>query len=322
MIVCLKRSRCEANHQARRKAFTLVELVTVIIIVAVLVALLLPAIQQARDSSRGTLCRNNFKQLSWAIQNYHDVFGCFPAGIDYSGDDQFPVLWSWRVALLPYLDQKLLYDELNLRYGIRDSKNQELLTRPMPFFYCPMDPYIGKTKVINDGATAGTWGTASYFGVSGNWGLITAGNGNLLSPDQCSNLNDKFSLGTRSGVLYENSWVQIRDITDGTSSTLMIGERGIPKTQDSGWFSGPGLANACPGGWTDAVLPFVDNFGLSGLGPTNANQSQSHRWWSNHEAGGVFFASCDGSVKFYSYETDAKVMNSLSTRSGGEKDVP
>ncbi len=310
------------NYHARRKAFTLVELIVVLGIIAVLVALLLPAVQQARESARTTLCSNNFKQMASAVHNYHDIFGCFPAGIDYSGDYQSPVLWSWRVALLPFLDQGLLYKELNLSQGVRDPKNQEVLTAPLPVFNCPVDPYARQIKTISDGATAGKWGTTSYLGVSGNWGLITAGNGELLSPDQCSIINDKFAISTRSGVLYENSWVGVRDIGDGMSTTLMFGERGVPTTQDSGWFSGPGLANACPGGWTDAVLPFVDNFGLSGLGEAKTKQQQSFRWWSNHKADGSFFGFCDGSAKFYSYGTDTELMNQLSTRSGGEKVDP
>lgn len=308
--------RAARRRGSQRRGFTLIEVAVVFFILLILAALLLPAVQSAREGSRRALCSNKLKQLAIALQNYNEMYGQLPAGIDYSGKASAPGLWSWRVSVLPYLDQASIYDSLDLRLGIRDPKNQSRLHVSLSEFACPSDDAAGKSHKVDSGVLQGEWTTASYMGVPGTWGLVTLGNGQLISPAQCGQLDQMYQVGTRSGVLYENSWIKIKNITDGTSNTLFVGERGVPSTLDSGWLSGPGLGDACPGGWTDVVLPMEDNIGRSGFGHAETDQQKRFRWWSHH-IGGQHFVTGDASVRFISYNIDQKTLISLCNRADG-----
>jgi hypothetical protein len=119
-------------------------------------------------------------------------------------------------------------------------------------------------------------------------------------------------------MLYEDSAVKISQVSDGTTNTLLIGERGVPDAHDNGWMTGPGLADACPGGWTDVVLPVQDNMGRSGLGEPQTDEQRSYWWWSQH-AGGVNFTLLDMTVRFVNSNIDPDVLAALCTRADGDK---
>src|SRR5579863_9248252 len=120
---------------SRKKGFTLIELLVVIAIIAILVSLLIPATQQAREAARRSQCKNNLKQIGLALHNYHDAFGSFPPA--FVADANGKPMHSWRVLILPYLDQLPLYKEYNFSEPWDGPNNSRLLNRMPPAFSCP-----------------------------------------------------------------------------------------------------------------------------------------------------------------------------------------
>ncbi len=297
--------------------FTLVELLVVIAIIGILVALLLPAVQAAREAARRTQCANNLKQIGMALHNYHSDYNVFPAGTEVGEPPGPPTLWSWQMKLLPYFDVGW-YTQIDRGAGITGEKNRPFLGERIPILHCSSDP---KSEHIHEETTAlfsGRWSLTSYLGVSGADGVQTAGSGSVLLRRQCAELDATYGLSTQSGVLFGDSAIRTKDIVDGTATTLSFGERGLPKDLEHGWWTGPGLADACPAGWTDVVLTSHDNLGLSGLRARSGGFDDSFHWWSYHP-GGANFAFADGSVRFLTYTLDQTVLRALSTRSGSEE---
>jgi hypothetical protein len=308
------------DSRAFRRGFTVKEVAVCIAVVAILMSLLLPAVQQAREAARRTHCKNNLKALSIAVHNYMETFKStyFPEGIDFSATaDSAPQMWSWQVKLLPYLDQAQLYNKINLETGIADSTNRGHLGARIPGLICPSDPHGGKPYDEKEGPFAASWSLTNYLGVSGADGVISGGRGSVYRPDQCRKLDKDHRVLTESGIFFGDSRVRIEDVTDGTSNTIMIGERGIPRGGEHGWWTGPGLACACPSGWSDVVMPATDNLGLGGLGSQTGDIEDLFRWWSHHPGGG-HFALTDGAVRFVSVNLDKKTFKLLCTRAGGD----
>ena len=212
----------------RRRGFTLIELLVVIAIIAVLIALLLPAVQQAREAARRTQCKNNLKQMGLALHNYHDVYTMFPPGVIASTGG-----WgaSWYMRILPYVDQAPAFNKLTFsgaHYGWAftgvtegNANGQILREAKMSFALCPsspMDPIANNNIPITN---------AQYYGISG------ATNGNGFTPPvgsekTCCNCcgGGQASTGLISGVgmLVPTRGIGLKDATDGSSNTIMVGE--------------------------------------------------------------------------------------------------
>src|SRR6186713_2532511 len=133
---------------APRRAFTLIELLVVIAIIAILIALLLPAVQQAREAARRTQCKNNLKQISLALHNYHDVFNTFPPGQVYcqagptvcnANRPTWSFGWTWTTFLLPYIDQAPLFNKFDTSRNLYDPVNVDLIKTSNPAYQCPSD---------------------------------------------------------------------------------------------------------------------------------------------------------------------------------------
>lgn len=266
------------TSQRRSRGFTLIELLVVIAIIAVLIALLLPAVQQAREAARRSQCKNNLKQWGLAAHNYHDTHGALPMGA------ALPSQWLWRSMLLPYLEQGNLWNRVNFQSRLcfsaaaiagANSPTKELIG----VYNCPSDPNTSRPYVNFAG---GDHMPTDYMGVSGG--------------ARDSNVD---------GVFYIRSRTRLADITDGTTNTFMIGERGIPNGLYWGW----GL---CGAGTLDAFLSM--QYGFSRGDGSGAHDSH---FWSHH-AGGSHFLLSDGSIRFVSYSTNYQTMISLSTRGKGE----
>ena len=223
---------------ARRRGFTLVELLVVIAIIGTLVALLLPAVQGARESARRMQCTNNLHNLGIAMHNYHDALGSFPNSHFYnvatndnvcSGTPANCEQWGWGVLILPYIEQTNLHNQLGvLSYSLHHvlaGKNPGLnspaaiistMQLKLPIFLCP-----------SDSNSDGYLNSARHFG--GGLGTAASGLGSL----QMSVSNYMTSRGTDLCQATQDSWgifmesfaKRMQDITDGTSNTLMLGER-------------------------------------------------------------------------------------------------
>jgi len=276
---------------AERNAFTLIELLVVMSIMTALMALLLPAVQAAREASRRSQCSNNIKQFGVALHLYHNAHGMFPTG-------NVPVKnWTFQAMLLPFMEQDNVYQFINFNYNgtcfeVDDAAGlaNDPGAQPVPVNFCPSDPHSGETW-SDASLHIGTNMPTDYLGV---WGS---------SPN------------TLDGVLYSGSKISLRQVTDGTSHTIMMGERGIPKDLYMGWSvcaAGILAAGILNSGNEDNVLDTS-----LGLSPGTDGGTDNNHFWSNHPTGAEFLF-VDGSVQFFNYEIDPTTLLYLSTRSGGE----
>ena len=280
--------QCGSDRDGRgsRAAFTLIELLVVITIIGILIALLLPAVQAAREASRRSSCTNNLKQLGLALHGYHDALGSFPPGYLYVARDVEE--WGWAVFLFPYLEQKSRHKILNVNQGrltdaILDAQLRRSLQDRISVLRCPSDGggklLPSKWRKFDDGA-AGIGGfepaAANYVGVLGLYDL--AGN------------------YPNNGVLYGNSGVSTDDIPDGTSHTLGIGERHMQ------CHSGAWCGNKNPAGNRDDGIYFTVGRVST---PINASPPfQCEEGFSSPHPGGANFMICDGSVRYLSETID------------------
>lgn len=271
------------------RGFTLIELLVVIAIFAILIALLLPAVQQAREAARRTQCKNNLKQVGLALHNYHDTHRIFPIG-NLVGRS-----FTVQSYLLPYIDQASLYNLLNFNYPnycfYNDVPSNNIYATKVLAYSCPSDPTMpavctDQTQTLGAGDY---YFTGSYFGVEGKaW-------------------NDL------SGIFYSTSLgspVLIRDIIDGTSNTLLMGERGAPSNLGTGWMLC--AYGAGDNGDTDNLLSTA-----VGLGPGKSDGTHNNHFWSYH-VGGAHFAMADGAVRFLSNNISYSLFQNLSTKAGNE----
>ncbi len=204
----------------RRSAFTLVELLVVIAIIGILIALLLPAVQAAREAARRIHCTNNLKQIGLAFHNYHDTHKCFPPSyVDSSsggGDEE----WGWAVFLLPYVEQKPLFDqmrvsEIPLHTMLADANLRDLIQTPLEAYLCPSDKVRDLVLTTAQDATQGQ----DYF--DGGSGSLPQG----FQPAASSYAGSKGHqdvLGNGRGAVPGKNTISFADITDGTSQTHLL----------------------------------------------------------------------------------------------------
>ncbi len=302
-----------------RRGFTLIELLVVIAIIAILIGLLLPAVQKVREAASRMKCSSQLKQMGLALHNHHDTHGLFPPGLGAVGDsatDYNPTVpstlmfASWYTHILPYVEQDNLYKVM--------KPNVNGQGKPVPLFGCPSDPK-GQYEYAGNGFTGQL--TASYAGVSGHdlyrW---------VVYSDRTAN----------SGILSWRSRTRIVEIGDGTSNTLMVAER--PASLPTGWWGWWDTSRQYYVAWDYDCLGGAANTGsffgassdsgggtgcptgaASGLyrSPANpANACDFDHYWSYH-IGGAMFAMGDGSVRFIPYSAQP-IMGALATKSGGE----
>lgn len=309
MIQSCGNARCSrvvrALCLARRLAFTLIELLVVIAIIGVLIGLLLPAVQKARDAANRVRCKNQLLQIGLALHGYHDAFQVFPPGLT---DNQKAPFWylSWMPRILPYLEANAVWAKTEADYRrLNDPWSGQThtgLDTLMPIYQCPADDRTLKSSYVDYFGV--TVAFTAYQGVSGQ------------------------NLNKTDGLLFANSAIAIRDVLDGTSSTLFVGERPPSGNLWYGWwYAGAGQPPSYNGsadvvlGVREIVTSSIDNC-PSPSGPYNfaqgklTNPCDQFHYWSMHP-NGTNFQFGDGSVRFLQYSADA-VLPALASRAGGE----
>lgn len=317
------------RHRAKGLGFTLIELLVVIAIIGVLVALLLPAVQQAREAARRTQCKNNLKQIGLALHNYQTAFTVFPIGNAFSGSTKSHS-WSMFAFIMPHIDLAPDYNQLNFAYPGRCSEffgQQDTLQptvphtwrTPKPIFTCPSDPNGGKVFSGQTGSgayivTNGSMAVSNYLGVCGKtfkWDCGMTDIWVFVGPDsQC--------LDTKGyeGMFYNNSRTRIIDIRDGLSNTMAVGERCVDNTLTYGWpMCGRGYPPLYSGRRDHILDTGAGFFKRDRAGPSDGPQNDG--FWSEHP-GGAHFVLADGTVRFVSYAIDNAMYQGLSTRAEGE----
>jgi len=328
-----------------RGAFTLIELLVVIAIIAVLIGLLLPAIQKVRDAAAQTTCKNNLKQIGIALHAFNDEKGHFPVG-EFDDDNEN---WGWMVDLLPYVEQAGMYQAL-----VADTAN---FWRPPNFGDGPnginVDTLPGNSQRVNNTAAGGvvkqiikTFDCPStpfvkFGGVNGGQTFARSsycGNGGSVTPYLAqSSTPGTHVCGSPKGsamngvFLYANdnntTWaVSLTQIADGTSNTVAVGEVGVsqnvsPTIANNRAFPtwGGGNGGGC-GNFTGlgSTFRFMDTgYNLNLRTGTNSDLT----FGSGH-SGGANFLFCDDGVRFISNTVDITVYTALATRAGGEATAP
>ncbi len=310
----------------RRRGFTLIELLVVIAIIAILIALLVPAVQKVRDAAARAQCQNNLKQMGLAAHNFHDTNKKFPAGtyLPYSFSGSGPPAYTTAgpvypnfysnvmIAILPFVEQNNIYRQMNL--AVNQYGNCGSPTAPgaqvVPIYICPADilPAGNQTTYTTGGKTY-TFGANSYganAGIRSFYGM------------------------TQDGVFYINSTIRIADIMDGTSNTILFGERShFDPVYDAVYPSSP-LPTRSGWAWTNTLGGYDYLFGASRninwvfppgttSDPGYVLQDDRMSCFGSRHTGGANFCFGDGSVRFLTEATDlATVLQPMCTRSGGE----
>lgn len=268
-----------------RRGFSLIELLAVMAILAVLVGLLVPAVQQARETARRVQCQQNLRQLGLALHNYHDVHQILPPGALVIGP-AFRTLsgWGWGAMILPQVDQSALYSRVNFDLGTAVGPNRDVIPSPLSIWRCPSDSQpVNVTVPIPGHADA----------------MVATGN----------------AVGNHA-VLSALSRLKFADVTDGQSQTLLLGERVfIPSVSGSLMFTSAWC------GYVSEVdvyvftsTPYVQ---MSGARPINTASPLASSFSSRHP-GGANFCLMDGSVRMLSENMDARTLQALATPDGGE----
>ncbi|MFO1062291.1 MAG: DUF1559 domain-containing protein [Pirellulales bacterium] len=286
---------------SRRAAFTLVELLVVIAIIGILVGLLLPAVQMAREAARRMSCSNNFKQIGLAVHNYESTFKRLPSGWVASPTTGYPG-WGWATALLPYMEGSTVTARIDSRLNIAHTFHDPMRQIVIPNYICPSDRGQNVFEIGADsGAHVGHPGEPEDVDLGTK--LFRISKSNYVGMFGTFELEDAPFAG--DGIFFGNSRVRFADVTDGLSNTLMVGER------DSR-YGGSIWHGLIP----EAAEPEARIVGVADHAP-NSPSGHFEDFRSFHP-GGVQFLKADGSVRMFSQSMPEDIYRGMATRATGE----
>ena len=316
--------RMPARSSCRvRGAFTLVELLVVIAIIGVLVALLLPAVQAAREAARRSQCVNNLRQIGIAAHNVHDATNYFPSGHRCTYINSAQVYYSnWAIIILPYLEQKNLYERYDDTQPNIHANNKVVRESFVGVYSCPDETQPKKLIIPETGANDGSnngiqYMISTYKGMSG----YSADNNNTWAGYPSEVLTNLAAAPGSRGI-FHTDWPggptpeRIANVQDGTSNTLMVGERSTKthKTRGTFWADSFNLYNLSAAETVSATL--LPDYDLCVTKVSNENQCK-YGWGSFHPIS-INFVYGDGSVRPIRLTIDMKVFTYLSTIGNGE----
>ncbi len=313
----MKRSNCR-----HRNAFTLVELLVVIAIIGILVALLLPAIQAAREAARRTECQNHLKQVGIALQTYHDTQQSFPMGRDKP--NQFGVSWAFR--LLPQIEETAIYAAFNKAARVDDPANEKAMRTPIEVYACPSRRKAAADRNFDNNDAApdpDKQGVASLGDYAANAGHhVETGMQNLAADDTFSPAAVDT---TEAGPIYSGSRINARRVTDGLSSTIAVGERHVPPVDETieeakqQWQQGDTGFQAGDNRWS-ILRQSGDNTDGDPTddGLASGPDDPSHMKFGGLHPGVTMFAFLDGHVDAIANDVAQESLMARCTIAGGE----
>jgi prepilin-type N-terminal cleavage/methylation domain-containing protein len=335
------------SRQNSRRAFTLVELLVVIAIIGILVALLLPAVQAAREAARRAQCENRIRQIGIACLNYDETTKHFPSATIVNPEGvpkgTAAAYWGYLIQILPYLEETSLLSAIDLKGFWQDNPNHDLLyNTPMPVFRCPSRSDQDITYIENSGSSVATEQPsdlrAHYMGVMGassgcpnnstTWpdNSYTMLRDRITGQPACASgggvaTNGVITIGVAVGSngKYVPANIRMKDITDGSSHTFIVGEIawdvGPQRIWPIGSATGKTTGDLSSYHYSTKNVRYPLNTAYRALStqPDSGYANNDLSFGSLH-TGGCFFAVCDGSVQFVRDEISLSVLKALASR--------
>lgn len=334
-------------HGHRNRAFTLIELLVVVAIIGILIALLLPAVQKAREEARRMTCQNNLKQIGTALLGFNEHTGKFPPssrwpkGVDIEQKNNPNLHETWLILILPFLEGQELQDQFNLKLPITHAVNKPARSRRLETLLCPSDPY--NEQPFNGSASAQTnrlgddWGRCNYA-ANAALGYMT----DKRHVERCGlPMNAAFNgKGWRDdrirGVMGANTSIKDKEMHDGATNTIMVAEirAGITEFDSRGVWA---MAGGCPNSlwahgycgddwgpnsnnslWADDVLACseiwnkyggMEEVARMGMSCSGGDWPNFQQTARSYHDGGVYVCFCDGSVQWISDYIEVSVNN-------------